>query len=81
MNLIQLFESTLNLRSHDVGLEFDNQEFTFSEIDRRSDRMAAVLTQRGARFGDRDCACTLRTGSSSSTCSWRVSSSASSSFR
>src|SRR4051812_3515143 len=55
MNLIQLFESTLNLRSGNVGLEFDGQEFTFGEIDRRSDRMAAVLAERGAQFGDRLC--------------------------
>src|SRR6188508_3588927 len=53
MNLIELFAPTFRDRANEVGLEWASQEFTFRDLDRRADRMAAVLSARGLAAGDR----------------------------
>jgi malonyl-CoA/methylmalonyl-CoA synthetase len=53
MNLTQLFDLSLQGRRHDVALEFAGREYTFGEIDERSNRMAALLRSRGLEAGDR----------------------------
>jgi malonyl-CoA/methylmalonyl-CoA synthetase len=55
MNLRDLFNLSLMNRRDEVGLEWKDQEYTFGEIDRRSDQMAAALTQQGLQQGDRLC--------------------------
>ena len=55
MNLIQLFDVSFEGRHDSVGLEFAGREFTFGEIDDRSNRMAALLASRGLAPGDRLC--------------------------
>jgi len=55
VNLRQLFDLSLNTRRDAVGLEWSGAEFTFGEIDARSDRMAAALAARGLSRGDRVC--------------------------
>jgi malonyl-CoA/methylmalonyl-CoA synthetase len=55
MNLRDLFNLSLVGRVHKVGLEWQGAEYTFGEIDARSDRMAAALTAQGLTPGDRVC--------------------------
>lgn len=55
MNLRDLFNLSFIDRRDQVGLEWQGREYTFGEIDRRSDRMAAALAQRGLGQGDRVC--------------------------
>jgi len=55
MNLRQLFAVSLQARADAVGLEWAGREFTFGEIDARSNRMANALTERGLAQGDRLC--------------------------
>jgi malonyl-CoA/methylmalonyl-CoA synthetase len=55
MNLTDLFDLSLQGRRDKVALEFLGQEFTFGEIDARSNRMARLLAARGLRAGDRLC--------------------------
>lgn len=55
MNLVDLFNLSLVGRREITALEFGGQEFTFGEIDARSDRMARVLAARGLEPGDRLC--------------------------
>lgn len=55
MNLRDLFNLSLVNRRDEVGLEWQGVEYTFGEIDRRSDRMAAALAQKGLAQGDRVC--------------------------
>ena len=55
MNLTHLFDLSLTGRRDTVALEFENREFTFGEIDERSNRLAHTLTARGLRTGDRLC--------------------------
>jgi len=55
MNLRQLFNISLMNRRDQVGLEWDGREYTFGEIDARSNRMAHALTARGLACGDRLC--------------------------
>ncbi len=55
MNLMQLFDLSLQGRREQVGLELNGQTFTFGEIDLRSNRMAALFTTRGLVRGDRLC--------------------------
>jgi malonyl-CoA/methylmalonyl-CoA synthetase len=55
MNLTDLFDLSLQGRRDTVALEFRGQEFTFREIDARSNRMARLLAGRGLRAGDRLC--------------------------
>jgi malonyl-CoA/methylmalonyl-CoA synthetase len=55
MNLTQLFDLSLKGRASEVGLEFGGREYTFGEIDARSDSMAALFRARGTGAGDRLC--------------------------
>jgi malonyl-CoA/methylmalonyl-CoA synthetase len=55
MNLRDLFNLSLVNRRDEIGLEWKGEEYTFGEIDHRSDQMAASLTERGLVSGDRLC--------------------------
>ena len=55
MHLRQLFDLSLRGRRDAVALEWAGNEYTFGEIDARSDRMAAALAARGLTPGDRLC--------------------------
>jgi malonyl-CoA/methylmalonyl-CoA synthetase len=55
MTLTQLFDLSLRGRRDTVALEFLGREYTFGEIDARSDRMAQYLVSRGLKTGDRLC--------------------------
>jgi malonyl-CoA/methylmalonyl-CoA synthetase len=55
MTLTQLFDLSLIGRNEQVALEFDGREFTFGEIDARSNRLANHLRSRGFIEGDRLC--------------------------
>jgi malonyl-CoA/methylmalonyl-CoA synthetase len=46
---------SLKLREREVALEWNGAEFTFGELDLRSNRMAAALRARGFEQGDRLC--------------------------
>lgn len=53
MSLTDLFDLSLVGRRDLVGLEFRGREYTFGEIDARSNRMARLLLARGLGKGDR----------------------------
>ena len=53
MSLARLFAPTFRDRAHQVALEWACQEYTFADLDRRANRMAAALTARGLTRGDR----------------------------
>jgi malonyl-CoA/methylmalonyl-CoA synthetase len=55
VNLLQLFDLSLIARSDDVALEWAGTEFTFGDIERRSNRVAHALRERGLIKGDRLC--------------------------
>ena len=55
VNLLHLFDLSLITRRDDVALEWDGAEFTFGEIERRSNRVAHALQARGLAKGDRLC--------------------------
>ncbi len=55
MTLIQLFDLSLRGRRNETALEFQGREFTFGEIDGRSNRVANYLVHRGFMAGDRLC--------------------------
>ena len=55
MNLCQLFDLSLVGRKDAVGLEFAGAVYTFGEMDRRSNRVAHLLRDRGFIPGDRLC--------------------------
>jgi len=55
VNLTHLFDPSLIGRRDTVALEFAGTEFTFGEIDARSNRLAHLLTRRGLKTGDRLC--------------------------
>jgi len=55
MNLRDLFNLSLVNRRDEIGLEWKGVEYTFGEIDQRSDRMAAALVEQGLTQGDRVC--------------------------
>jgi malonyl-CoA/methylmalonyl-CoA synthetase len=55
MNLRQLFDLSLHGRRAETALEWAGSEYTFGEIDARSNRMAHALTARGLTRGDRLC--------------------------
>src|SRR5450755_1719255 len=55
MNLRDLFNLSLVNRHDEIGLEWQGVEYTFGEIDSRSDRMAADLVDQGLTEGDRVC--------------------------
>jgi len=55
MNLTQLFDLSFKGRRDTVALEHQGATYTFGDIDARSDRMAALLRERGLTAGDRLC--------------------------
>jgi malonyl-CoA/methylmalonyl-CoA synthetase len=55
VNLTHLFDFSLIGRRDTVALEFAGREFTFGEIDARSNRLAHLLALRGLKTGDRLC--------------------------
>ena len=55
MNLTQLFDLSFQGRRHSPALEFEDRTYTFGDIDERSNRMAALLRDRGLQTGDRLC--------------------------
>jgi malonyl-CoA/methylmalonyl-CoA synthetase len=55
MNLLHLFDLSLVARGQEVALEWGGSEFTFAEIERRSNRVAHALRARGLAKGDRIC--------------------------
>jgi malonyl-CoA/methylmalonyl-CoA synthetase len=55
MNLSHLFDLSFLGRRETVALEWQGREYTFGEIDERSNRAAHVLLGRGLAAGDRLC--------------------------
>src|SRR5260370_3388243 len=55
MTLRDLFNLSLIGRRDQLGLEWKGQQYTFGQIDRRSDQMAAALMDQGLEEGDRVC--------------------------
>jgi malonyl-CoA/methylmalonyl-CoA synthetase len=55
MNLRDLFNLSLVNRRDEIGLEWKSEQYTFGEIDQRSDQMASALVERGLTQGDRLC--------------------------
>jgi malonyl-CoA/methylmalonyl-CoA synthetase len=55
VNLLHLFDLSLVARSDDVALEWDGAEYTFGDLERRSNRVAHALRARGFAKGDRLC--------------------------
>lgn len=55
MTLSNLFDLSLKGRRGTVGLEFGGRDFTFGEIDARSNRLAQLFLKRGLGKGDRLC--------------------------
>ena len=55
MNLTQLFDLSFQGRRGHVALEYEGRDYTFGDIDERSNRMAALLCDRGLGTGDRLC--------------------------
>jgi malonyl-CoA/methylmalonyl-CoA synthetase len=55
MNLRDLFNLSLVNRRDQIGLEWKGVEYTFGQIDERSDHMAACLVEQGLEPGDRLC--------------------------
>jgi malonyl-CoA/methylmalonyl-CoA synthetase len=55
VNLLHLFDLSLIARANEIALEWDGSEFTFGEIERRSNRVAHALRAHGLAKGDRLC--------------------------
>jgi malonyl-CoA/methylmalonyl-CoA synthetase len=55
VNLLHRFDPSLLRRREEVGLEWEGREFTFGEIEARSNRVANTLRARGFQKGDRLC--------------------------
>lgn len=55
MNLTQLFDLSFVGRRDQPALEWSGREYTFGDIDRRSDGTAALFRDRGIGTGDRLC--------------------------
>jgi malonyl-CoA/methylmalonyl-CoA synthetase len=55
MTLTDLFDLSLIGRHSQIALEFEGAEYTFGEIDSRSNRVANYLLHRGFQTGDRLC--------------------------
>lgn len=55
MNLRDWFEPSFSGRAHEIGLEWAGAEYSFAEVDARSNRMARALSARGLAKGDRLC--------------------------
>jgi malonyl-CoA/methylmalonyl-CoA synthetase len=55
VNLLHLFDLSLIARADEIALEWEGAEFTFGDIERRSNRVAHALRARGLTKGDRLC--------------------------
>jgi malonyl-CoA/methylmalonyl-CoA synthetase len=55
VNLLHLFDLSLIARADEIALEWNGAEFTFGDIERRSNRVAHALRERGLVKGDRLC--------------------------
>jgi malonyl-CoA/methylmalonyl-CoA synthetase len=55
VNLLHLFDLSLIGRAEDVALEWVGEEYTFRDVERRSNRTAHALVARGFEKGDRLC--------------------------
>jgi malonyl-CoA/methylmalonyl-CoA synthetase len=56
MNLTDLFDlSFLGPRADSIAVEFEGQEYTFQQIDQRSNRLANFLLEQNLKAGDRLC--------------------------
>ncbi|MBV8546418.1 MAG: AMP-binding protein [Acidobacteria bacterium] len=55
VNLLHLFDLSLIARANEIALEWEGAEFTFGEIERRSNRVSHALRARGLSKGDRLC--------------------------
>src|SRR5436190_23617688 len=55
MNLLHLFDLSLVNRRDAIALEWAGETFTFSDLERRSNRVANALRARGFVKGDRLC--------------------------
>ncbi len=55
VNLLHLFDLSLFGRRDEIALDFSGQQFTFGEIEARSNRVANALQARGFQKGDRLC--------------------------
>jgi malonyl-CoA/methylmalonyl-CoA synthetase len=55
MTLTDLFDLSFHGRAAQIALEWEGREFTFGEIDARSNRVANYLLHRGFIAGDRLC--------------------------
>jgi len=55
MNLKQLFDLSFKGRPDSIGLEFEGKEFSFRQLDERSNRLARFLLDSGLGIGDRLC--------------------------
>jgi malonyl-CoA/methylmalonyl-CoA synthetase len=55
MTLTDLFDLSLRGRPHSVALEFEGREYTFQQLDERSNRLAHLLLDQGFLPGDRLC--------------------------
>src|SRR5258708_17596509 len=53
MNLLHLFDLSLIARRDQIALEWEGAEFSFGEIEERSNRLAHALRARGLAKGDR----------------------------
>ena len=53
MNVIESFRPSLEDRASHIGLEFADHEFTFAELDARSNRLARRFSQDGLVAGNR----------------------------
>ena len=55
MNLLNLFDLSLIGRAGEIALEWNGKQYTFGDIERRSNRVANALIARGFEKGDRLC--------------------------
>jgi malonyl-CoA/methylmalonyl-CoA synthetase len=55
VQLLHLFDLSLKLRADEVALEWDGAEYTFGDLERRSNGVAAALRGHGFQKGDRLC--------------------------
>lgn len=55
MNLINIFDLSLKGRKDKVAVEFKGEDFTFGNLDARSNQMANFLSNQGLLPGDRIC--------------------------
>ncbi|MFL6248047.1 MAG: class I adenylate-forming enzyme family protein [Thermoanaerobaculia bacterium] len=55
MHLLHLFDLSLKLRERETALEWNGAEYTFGDVELRSNRMADALRERGFAKGDRLC--------------------------